>query len=72
VNDLNKLVFILILAIVASGLSMGVMAPEFDAILQGLGIFFETETDCDCIDESGVPTDCEFSPTPPLCSLPPP
>lgn len=67
-NDLNKLVFILILAIVATGLSMGVMAPGFDATIQGLGIFFETETDCQCIDENGDPLlSCDFLITPPLC-----
>jgi len=68
VNDLNKLLFILILAIVATGLSMGTMAPGFDAILQGLGIFFETETDCDCIDENGDPITCDFTATT-LCPL---
>lgn len=67
-NDLNKLVFILILAIVATGLSMGVMAPGFNVILQGIGIFFETETECDCIDEDGNPIICDFTATT-LCPL---
>ena len=74
---MNKFFFLLVLFGIAGAASLGVLAPEFDLIVQQMGVFHTEDvglTGCTCVDAvTGLPTTCDATvTTDPLCIVTPP
>ena len=61
---MGKLLIILILGIVASGLSIAVLAPGFDLEAQLLHVFHSGDANlivaCECVNANGDPITCDL------------
>jgi len=72
---MNKLVFLMILFGLASIATVGILAPEFDIIVQKLGVFHTEDVNlvgCICVNELGVTVPCGTVDLDPLCIPTPP
>ena len=61
---MSKLLIILILGVVAGGLSIAVLAPGFDMGMQGLGVLHSGDANlivaCECVNANGDPITCDL------------
>ena len=73
---MNKFLFLMVLIGLASVASIGILAPDFDVIVQKLGVFHTEDVNlvgCDCVLEGGGTTDCGlFIDSLELCTPTPP
>ena len=73
---MNRFFFLMILFGIGSVASIGLLAPEFDLIVQQMGVFHTEDvglTGCVCVNEAGTVIPCDSTvTTDPLCIPTPP